>query len=150
MISKKTKYALKALMILVDEYSQKKPVLITDLAQKGKAPKKFLELILLELKNNGILHSKKGKGGGYLLARNPEHIKLGTVMRVLEGPLSPLPCLSRTAYRKCDECEDEETCGIRLVMKELYESQLRILDRTSLQDMASKQQQLQGCGTYMI
>ena len=150
MISKKTKYALKALTILVNEYPYKKPILITDLAKRGNAPKKFLELILLDLKNKGILHSKKGKGGGYFLARSPEHIKLGTVMHILEGPLSPLPCLSRSAYRKCDECEDESTCNIRLIMKELHEAQLKILDGTTLQDLAEKHCMLQGAGTYAI
>src|SRR5437868_1625564 len=117
MISKKTKYALKALMILAEEYSQQKPLLISRLATEGRIPKKFLETILLDLKNHGVLQSKMGKGGGYQLAKAPEAIKVGTVMRTIEGPLSPLPCLSQTAYRRCEECEDEEHCPIRLGFK---------------------------------
>lgn len=150
MISKKTKYALKALTILTEEYCRQKPVLIETLARRGKTPKKFLELILLDLKNKGILMSKKGKGGGYLLARNPDAIKLGTVMRILEGPLAPLPCLSKTAYRKCEECEDEAACNIRLMMKEIYEAQLKVLDETTLQDLSQKSCGLQGALMYSI
>src|SRR3989338_475506 len=112
MISNKTKYALKALVALAEDYVDNQPTLISDLARKEHVPKKFLELILLELKNRGILQSKKGKGGGYFLAKTPDDIKLGTVMRILEGPLAPLPCLSKTAYKKCDDCEDESTCNI--------------------------------------
>ena len=150
MISKKTKYALKALDILADEYSSGWPVLIQELAQRGKAPKKFLELILLELKNNGILQSKMGKGGGYFLAKNPGAINLGSVLRILEGPLAPLPCLSKTAYRKCDECVDENTCSVRMVMKNVYEAQLQILEHTTLQDMIETNHALQGAETYVI
>jgi Rrf2 family protein len=138
MITKKTKYAMKALLALAQTSRADRPVLISDLAQRERIPKKFLEVILLELKNNGILGSKKGKGGGYFLAKAPEAIKLGGVLRVLEGPLAPLPCLSRTAYRKCDECDDEDTCAIRAVMKDLHDTNVRILDGTSLKDMVDR------------
>lgn len=137
MISKKTKYALKALILLARKGTEK-PVLISEIADEEKIPKKFLEAILLELKNKDMLQSRKGKGGGYLLGKPPEQIKLGAVMRALDGPIAPLPCLSKTAYKKCDECEDEKTCGIRLIMKEVYEANIKILDGTSLTDILDR------------
>ena len=138
MISKKTKYALKALIVLARHYSHRQPTLISELAASEKLPRKFLESILLGLKNEGILASKKGKGGGYLLAKNPDRISVGQIVRVLEGTLSPLSCLSQRAYRKCDECREEATCPIRSVMKEVREETVRILDGTSLQDMLER------------
>lgn len=134
MLSKKAKYALKALLSLAKEENQH-PVLIADLAKKEKIPKKFLELILLELKNQGILQSKKGKGGGYLLGKSPDEVTFGQVIRIIDGPLAPLPCVSQTAYFRCEECEDENTCGIRIVMKEVRDSTARILDQISLLDV---------------
>ena len=133
MLSQKTRYALRALMILAeDEKAKKGPVLISSLVGRGNMPQKFLEAILLELKNHGILQSKKGKGGGYFLARKPEEIFIGNIIRILEGPLALLPCVSQTAYRKCDECHDEETCGIRMLFKEVRDATASILDGTSL------------------
>ncbi len=134
MLSKKTKYGLRALLALARKWNQG-PVLIADLAKEESIPKKFLELILLELKNKGILHSKKGKGGGYFLGKNPKEVSLGMVVRALEGPLAPLPCVSQMAHRTCDECTDELTCGIRSVMKEVRDSTAAILDGTSLADV---------------
>ena len=99
-------------------------------------------MILLELKNKAILLSKKGKGGGYLLARSPEQIQLVTVMRALEGPLAPLSCLSKTAHAKCDECENEHTCGLKMIMKEVYEMQISMLERLTLNDLMSLQELL--------
>jgi Rrf2 family protein len=140
MISKKTKYALKALIQLAERHRGNKPVLISEIAERDRLPKKFLELILLELKNKGILQSKKGKGGGYLLAQPPDKISLGAILRILEGPLALLPCASVTAYRKCDECKDENTCGLKIVMNEVRESTARILDGTTLQDVLDRSQ----------
>ena len=137
MISNKTKYGLHALFFLSEKYNQG-PVLIADLAREESIPKKFLELILLELKNQGILESKKGKGGGYQLARHPAEIKLGQVIRILGGPLAPVSCVSQTAYKPCKECKDEHHCGIRLVMKDVRDAMANILDKTSLADVASK------------
>jgi Rrf2 family protein len=139
MLSKKSKYALKALMVLAKEYGQG-PVLISDIAQREDIPRKFLELILLELKNQGILQSKKGKGGGYFLGRAPHQVSVGHVVRVLEGPISPLPCVSKTAYMRCRECRDERTCGIRMVMKEVRDATSKILDSTTLADMLRRVQ----------
>lgn len=134
MISKKTKYALKALIYLARHYD-KGPILIADLAREEKIPKKFLELILLALKNNGVLQSRKGKGGGYSLGKEPGSIVMGKVIRVLEGPLAPVPCVSETAYAKCEECFDEQTCGIRLLMKDVRDAIARIYDGTTLADL---------------
>jgi len=133
LISKKTKYGLKALLYLARQYD-KGPILIADLARDEKIPKKFLEAILLALKNNGILHSKKGKGGGYYLGRHPKTITFGQAIRVMEGPLAPVPCVSETSYATCGECQNEATCGIRLVMKEVRDAIAGILDGTSLAD----------------
>jgi Rrf2 family protein len=137
MISKKAKYGLKALLMLARVHRQE-PVLIVDIAQKERIPKKFLELILLELKRHGLVQSKKGKGGGYFLARNPGSITLGDVIRFLDGPIALVPCVSRTAYRKCDDCDDEATCGIRIVMKEVRDSMGLILDGTTLADVVKQ------------
>ncbi|AJE02141.1 RrF2 family transcriptional regulator [Geobacter pickeringii] len=140
MISKKTKYALKALLFLAREYN-KGPILIADLARDERIPKKFLELILLALKNAGVLQSKKGKGGGYSLARPPREISMGRVIRVLEGPLAPVPCVSETAYARCEECDDEWSCGIRLVMKDVRDAMAQILDNATLADVLERIEQ---------
>lgn len=133
MLTKKSKYALQALLHLARRHGQG-PVLISDLADQEKIPRKFLELILLDLKNGGILQSKKGKGGGYALGKSPSEITFGSVIRILEGPLAPIPCVSQMAYRPCEECRDELTCGIRVVMKEVRDATARILDSTTLTD----------------
>ncbi len=139
MLSKKTKYALKAMTVLAKEYGQG-PVLISDIAQREEIPRKFLELILLELKNQGILQSKRGKGGGYFLGRAPHQVSVGQIVRVLEGPMAPLPCVSKTAYMRCRECRDERTCGIRIIMKEVRDATAKILDSTTLADLLKRVQ----------
>jgi len=92
----------------------------------------------LQLKNQGFLHSKKGRGGGYVLSRPPDQISFGQVMRVMDGPLALLPCVSQMAYRRCDECADEGTCGIRMVMKEVRDSTAQILDGTTFADVVRR------------
>ncbi|MBK6730168.1 MAG: Rrf2 family transcriptional regulator [Bacteroidetes bacterium] len=136
MLSKKAKYGLMAVFRLAKEYG-KQPMLIVELAEQENIPRKFLEIILLELKNEGILISKMGKGGGYTLAKAPAKIKIGQVVRALDGPLAPIPCVSKTAYQPCEECVSERTCNIRLIMKQVREATTTILDSTSLAD-ASK------------
>ncbi len=133
MLSKKAKYGLKAMFYLGKHYG-KGPVLIAHLAEEENIPKKFLELILLELKKNGILHSKMGKGGGYSLSKSPDEIKVGQIVRILDGPLAPIACVSKTAYRKCDECENEKTCEIRKIMMQVRDASAAILDHTTLAD----------------
>ena len=141
-ISKKSKYALRALCELARRYHEG-PVLIAELSERRRIPKKFLELILLELRNQGILGSKKGKGGGYFLARPPRTITLGEIIRSLDGPLAPVPCVSQTAYRTCEECEDESTCGIRAVMQDVRDTTAQILDRESLADALRREEVLE-------
>lgn len=137
MISKKTKYGLMAVIYLARRYDEG-PILIADLARDENIPRKFLEAILLALKNNGILQSKKGKGGGYYLGRHPRSVTFGQIIRVMEGPLAPVPCVSETAYAKCDECGNEMTCGIRVVMKDVRDAMSVIFDGTSLADVLEK------------
>jgi len=133
----KAKYGLRAMIALSRSYGQG-PVLIAELAKTQRIPHKFLELILLELKKKGVLQSKKGKGGGYELSRPPDRITVGELVRTLDGPLAPLPCVSVIAYKRCDECVDEMTCEIRSVMKEVRDTTARILDNTSLADLITR------------
>lgn len=137
MLSSKAKYGLHALMNLCEKY-ERGPVLIADVARREKIPKKFLEGILLELRKHGILGSKKGKGGGYHLAKHPSEVTIGQIVRILDGPLAPVSCVSQTAYKPCQECVDEHRCGIRLVMKDVREAIAEILDHTTLEDMVAK------------
>ena len=137
MISKKTKYALKALYHLAEQPSGQ-PVLIADLARAENIPKKFLEFILLSLRKGGILQSRIGKGGGYYLALPAAKVTLGNVVRILEGDLAPVQCLSETNYARCDECQDEATCGIRLVMVDVNEALALVLDNLTLADMVER------------
>jgi len=137
MISKKTKYGLLALLALARKFGAG-PVQIADLAEEEGIPRKFLELILLQLKNAAILESRKGKGGGYFLAKDPAMVTMGQAIRVLEGSLAPTPCVNETDYQKCEECADEATCGIRLVMKDVHNAIVAILDHTSLKDVLNR------------
>jgi len=136
-LSRKARYALRALYALANDETGG-PVLIADLAEREHIPHKFLELILLELRNAGILRSKKGKGGGYALARPPREVTLGQIIRVVDGPLAPIPCVSERAYARCEECVSEETCGTRMVMKEVRDAIAKILDGTTLADVCER------------
>ena len=137
MLSRKSKYGLKALLVLARE-AGKGPVLIAELARRDAIPQKYLEAILLELKRHGVVQSQKGKGGGYFLSRKPADVTFGEVIRVLDGPLAAVPCVSQTAYMKCAECIDEVTCGVRLAMKEVRDATAEILDHTTLADVNTK------------
>jgi Rrf2 family protein len=142
MLSQKTRYALKSLVLLAESERQKRgPVLISELARRGKMPQKFLEAILLELKNRGILQSKKGKGGGYSLAKRTDEITLGSVIRMFEGPLALIPCVSQNLPHRCSECDDEETFGLRILFKEVRDATSNILDNTSLAKIQQVQAQ---------
>lgn len=140
MISQKAKYALKA-MIHLAQRPAGKPVLIAVLAKEERLPQKFLERILLDLKTHGLLESRKGKGGGYLLARPADKISLGDVLRLMDGPLALVSCVSKTAYRRCRDCPSEEHCYLRPIMKEVRDSIARILDGTSLADAVKRADQ---------
>lgn len=139
MISQKAKYGLKAALFLAKRYAQG-PVLITDIAREEGMPQKFLEAILLELKKSGLLLSKKGKGGGYILGKHPDEIMMGDIIRLLDGPLAPVSCVSETAYARCKDCVSEEQCEIRMVMKEVRDAMSNILDRSSLADAIERAQ----------
>jgi len=130
-LTRRSKYGLKALLLLARDYARG-PVLASALAAREGIPEKFLQSILLDLKRRGLVASKRGHGGGYQLARDPSAINFGEVIRILEGPLALTPCVSQTAYRRCDECADEATCGVRLVMKDVRDETARILEGASL------------------
>jgi|ERR1700733_8782382 Rrf2 family protein len=136
MLSKKTQYAFQALMYLAQK-EDNDPVLIAEISKKKKIPLKFLENILLELKKAGILESKKGKGGGYFFKKNPKEIQLATVMRLLDGPISLLSCVSLYFYEKCKNC-DEKGCGLHRVMAQVRDANLKILEKKTIADIALK------------
>ena len=133
MISQKAKYALRALLALA-EAPDDEPVMIAQIAAQEVIPRKFLEQILLELKHKGLVISRRGKSGGYLLLRRPETVTFGEVLRLMDGPLAPLPCLSKMAYRRCSDCASEQACKIRHVFAEVAEATREILDKRSLAD----------------
>ena len=135
MISKKTQYALKAVLFLTGKYVLKQPVLIPEIAEKELIPKKFLEAILLELKKNGVLQSRKGKGGGYFLAKAPGQISYGDVIKIFENPFALLPCLNQGPHYSCQECKKGRVCGVRMVMQEIYNTTSNILEVTTFQEV---------------
>jgi len=135
MLAKKTQYALKALTYMAEQNNEG-PFLIADIARKKKIPVKFLESILLELKKAGILNSKKGKGGGYFFNQDPSTITMATVMRLIEGPIALLPCVSLNFYKKCSDC-NEKKCGLNKIMKEVRDNTLSILENRTVQDLVS-------------
>lgn len=135
MLSKKSQYAFKALTYLTERY-KKGPVLIAEISKKKKIPLKFLENILLELKKAGILDSKKGKGGGYFLKQDPSKVKMATVIRLVNGPIAMLPCVSLYFYERCKHC-DEKNCGLHDMMVEVRDATLAILENRTLKDLIS-------------
>ncbi len=135
MLSMKTQYAFKALMYLAQN-DNGEPVLIAEIAEKKNIPLKFLENILLELKKSGILNSKKGKGGGYFFNQPPSDVRLAKVIRLIEGPIALLPCVSLNFYQKCKNC-DERNCGLSDVLKEVRDATLSILESKTVADIAN-------------
>jgi Rrf2 family protein len=133
MLSKKSQYAFKALAYLTEKFN-KGPVLISEISTKKKVPLKFLENILLELKKAGILESKKGKGGGYFLKKDPSQIKVVTIVRLVNGPVAMLPCVSLNFYRRCDNC-DETSCGLHDIMIQVRDASLAVLENKTLTDL---------------
>ncbi|HWG04290.1 MAG TPA: Rrf2 family transcriptional regulator, partial [Beijerinckiaceae bacterium] len=127
MLTNKGKYGLKAMVHLAG-LEPGRPALVADIAKENEIPKKFLDTILGELRNAGFVQSKKGKGGGYVLARPAHEIRVGHVIRVLDGPLAPVNCASRTSYRRCDDCRDEQRCAVRLMMLEARNALATVLD----------------------
>lgn len=141
MLSKKTRYALKALVVLGKHFGQA-PLQISRIASEENIPKKFLEQILLDLRNAGLLFSKKGSGGGYGLVKNPSEIYLVQVLRLTGGPVALLPCVSLNFYQKCDECTNEVTCGVRDVFLDVRNATLKVLSETSIADIIAREEKL--------
>lgn len=136
MLSKKTKYGLKALTYIARKKSNH-PVLISEIATNENISQKFLESILLTLRKNGFLGSKKGKGGGYYLIKEAKDITMASVIRVLEGPIAMLPCVSLNFYEKCDDCPDEQTCTVNRLMIEVRDNTLKVLENRTLADFVN-------------
>ena len=133
MLSKKSQYAFKALAYLAEKYNEG-PVLISEIARKKKIPLKFLENILLELKKAEILDSKKGKGGGYFLRKSPDKIKVATIIRLVNGPIAMLPCVSLYFYERCKNC-NEKHCGLHDMMIEVRDATLQVVENRTLKDL---------------
>ncbi|WP_299058489.1 Rrf2 family transcriptional regulator [uncultured Polaribacter sp.] len=134
MLSKKTKYGIKALTYLARQ-ENKTPVAIATISKSENISLKFLESILLTLRKNEILASKKGKGGGYYLLKEPSEIQMTAVMRVLEGPISMIPCVSLNFYEKCKDCPDENACAVHNLMEQVRDNTLKIFRNTTLSDL---------------
>lgn len=136
MLSRKTKYGIKAL-IYIAKQDNLMPVLISEISEKETISKKFLEAILLDLKKIGLVGSKKGKGGGYYLLKNPKDISVATIIRFLDGPIALLPCVSLNFYEKCSDCPSEETCGLNKLMIQVRDNALSVLEKKTLYDLAN-------------
>jgi Rrf2 family protein len=132
-ISYKAKYAIKAVLALAAQPDGGSMV-ISEIAERESIPKKFLEQILLDLKHQGLVMSRRGKHGGYMLLKPADQTTFGEVLRVIDGPLAPLPCLSKMAYHKCEDCADEATCRVRRVFADVAEATRGVLDRTTIAD----------------
>ncbi|MEC7763021.1 MAG: Rrf2 family transcriptional regulator [Pseudomonadota bacterium] len=136
MITHKTKYALKALVVLADEKAgDAKALRIEEIAELSGAPKRFLEHILLDLKRAALISSRRGRKGGYELIKEPRTISLAQVLRLIDGPMAPLPCLSRRAYQRCEDCEDEQTCRVRAVFHDFYSTYILMIESLTLADL---------------
>ncbi len=142
MLSKKTQYSINAVIRLAKEYN-KGPVLIKDISESENIPQKFLEAILLELKNIGIATSKKGKNGGYYLIKDPKDINLADIIRHFNGAIALLPCVTYKYYEKCIHRKDEECCGLKKVIKEIRDKTVEILKDTSIADIIRTEKALQ-------
>jgi len=142
-LTKKGKYGLKAMAHLA-QFPPGQPVPVQAIASAQQIPKKFLDTILGELRNAGFLHSRMGKGGGYMLARDAGAINVGDIVRAIDGPLAPLPCASKTRYRRCDDCKSEEQCAIRMMMMEAQRALSAVLDNCSLNQMRQRAQAAPG------
>lgn len=141
MLTKKTKYAIKALILLGKNINQP-PLHISEIATHENIPEKYLGAILGELRNSGLIYSRKGVGGGYALNKKPEDISLVQVIRLTDGPIAMVSCASLNYYHKCDECHDEDTCGIKTTFVDIRDASLKILYNTSIADLIQKEKQL--------
>ena len=139
MLTQRSRYALRAMLFLAEQPAGEAPMPMHRIATAANVPRKFLELILADLREAGFLSSTRGKAGGYHLARPAHLISLGEIIRVIEGPLALVPCVSRTAYRPCGDCKDEASCAIRHAMARVRDETARILDGTSLAQAAAQE-----------
>jgi Rrf2 family protein len=139
MLTRKGKYGLKALVHLAG-LPPAQLAFVSDIAEANNVPKKFLDGILGDLRKAGLVRSKTGKGGGYMLARPAQDIRIGQVIRILDGPLAPLACASQTAYQRCGDCENEKKCTVRLMMLEVRNAIATILDNRTLAEMRTLSQ----------
>ena len=149
MLTNKGKYGLKAMVYLAG-CAPGEPALVTDIAAKNNIPKKFLDSIVGELRNAGVVHSKKGRGGGYILAKSASEIMVGQIIRALDGPLAPIPCASRIFYRRCEDCITEAKCTVRLMMMEVRNAIAEVLDNRSLAEMRELSEAEADSFTYHI
>ena len=133
MLTNRAKYAIKALLHLARRRGEG-PIGAGAMAEAEHIPLKFLELIMLQLRNHGLIRSKVGKGGGHELVKDPEEITLLMVVRIIDGPVAPLPCLSHTAYQRCDDCDDEKTCGTRRLFKSVHDAAVESMSGMTLAD----------------
>jgi len=138
MLSKKAQYSILALIRLAREY-EKGPVLINNIAESEHIPRKFLEAILFDLKNLGVLGSKKGKGGGYFLIKRPDEINLADIIRHIDGAIALIPCATFKYYQPCQHCKDEETCGLRSVVKDIRDETVLLLKKIKLSDIIERE-----------
>jgi Rrf2 family protein len=138
MISQKAKYAFKALVYLAEQPLEEL-VQIESIAEGAAIPRKFLEHILLDLKHKGLVASRRGRAGGYTLIKPPRDITIGAILRAIDGPIAPLPCISVTAYRRCSDCADEKTCVVRRLFANTYAATLLLMDATTLADLFTDQ-----------
>lgn len=144
MITQKTKYALKSLMVMADEIATGGTALrIEEIAERSGAPKRFLEHILLDLKRAGFIGSRRGRKGGYELIKDPRRISIAMILRLIDGPMAPLPCLSRKAYQRCEDCKDEETCRVRAVFGSFYSAYILMIESLTLADLMKDSQHLE-------
>jgi len=134
MLSKKTKYGLKAITFIARQ-EDKNPVQIATISKSENISHKFLESILLTLRKSGFLGSKKGKGGGYYLLKEPKDILMTDIIRVLEGPIAMVPCVSLNYYEKCDDCPDEDACSVHKLMIQVRDNTLNVLKNNTLADL---------------
>ena len=142
MISQKAKYALRALVLLARADSDGSAMIIADISDQQNIPRKFLEQILLDLKRHGLLESRRGKNGGYALLKPADMITFGEVLRIIDGPIAPLPCLSKMAYKRCADCQGEASCEVRRVFAGVAEATRAVLDRTTIADAISEEAEL--------
>ena len=146
MLAQKTRYALRSLLYLAEK-ADGSPVRLATIADTQQVPPKYLELIMLDLKKGGLVRSARGPRGGYVLARDPEQISFGEIVRVIEGPIALVPCASVNFYARCGDCHDEATCAIRRIFGAVRDQTSTLLDSISLKDAATWEQRAEASGT---